>query len=51
MVRNHCIKFLVDGEQLARLKADASYKGFVTLSAYLRNLAFNRCDRNERINY
>jgi thermostable 8-oxoguanine DNA glycosylase len=42
MVSNHIVKFLVDREQLARLKANASAKGYKTLSAYLRNLALDR---------
>lgn len=51
MTKNQCVKFLVDRDQLDRLKADASSEGFITLSAYLRALAFNRGDRDERINY
>ncbi len=44
MVSNHCVKVLVNKEQLTRLKTDASNKGFITLSAYIRDLAFNKTD-------
>ncbi len=39
MNKNHIVKFLVDKEQLEKLKMNASLSGFITLSAYLRYIA------------
>lgn len=45
MVSNNCVKFLVDEEQLVRLKQNATLKGHKTLSSYLREVALNKDDR------
>ncbi len=42
MVKNHVVKFLVNHDQLSRLKSNASVKGHKTLSSYLRNIALER---------
>ena len=47
MASNHIIKFLVNKDQLERIKNNASIKGYKTVSAYLRDLALNRDMRFE----
>ena len=47
MVSNHIIKFLVNKDQLERIRNNASIKGYKTVSAYLRDLALNRDIRFE----
>ena len=42
MVNAKIIKFRVNSEQYETLKKNASSKGFVSLSSYLRDLAFNQ---------
>ena len=45
MVKNNVIKFLVDQEQLVKIKQNASDNGFKTVSDYLRELSLNRDNR------
>ena len=42
MPSNNIIKFLVNKEQLARIKYDASEQGHKTISSYLRELSLNQ---------
>ena len=42
MTKTYTVKFLVNEEQLNRLKHNASAKGYKTLSSYLRDLALNK---------
>ena len=41
MTRIHTLKFLVDKDQAKRIKRDASSKGFISTSAYLRDIALS----------
>ena len=41
MAKYNTVRFRVDNEQLSRLKSNASEKGFVTLSDYLREISLN----------
>jgi len=49
MPKNHIVKFSVDKEQFARLKADAARKGYGSLAAYMRDMAFNRSQWLEKL--
>lgn len=42
MPSNHMIRFRVNKEQFERIKLDALNNGYLTPSAYLRDLALNR---------
>ena len=42
MVNNHMIRFRVNKEQMERIRSDALDSGYLTPSAYLRDLALNR---------
>ena len=49
MVSNHVFKFLVNKEQLNKIKNNASAKGYKSISAYLRELALNKDIRFEEM--
>lgn len=42
MAGNHMIRFRVNKEQFDRIRSDALNSGYLTPSAYLRDLALNR---------
>jgi len=42
MVNNHMIIFRVNKEQMEKIREDAISQGYLTPSAYLRDLALNR---------
>ena len=42
MVNNHMIRFRVNKEQMEKIREDAISQGYLTPSAYLRDLALNR---------
>ena len=49
MASNHVVKFLVNKDQLNRIKSNASTKGHKTISAYLRDLSLNRDTKFEEM--
>jgi len=42
MVNNHMIRFRVNKEQMEKIRSDALDNGYLTPSAYLRDLALNK---------